>query len=108
VVDFIGLQARGEPDGEYSAEHKIYREASPINHVSSQTPPFFLIHGEADTTVPYEQSLLMKAALSNAGVPVELLCIPGAGHGPDFPGANNPPDYLGALAKWLDENLRDA
>jgi len=108
VADFMGMLPRGEADGAYALEHETYRVASPINHVSSQTPPFFLIHGDADLTVPFEQSLLMKAALSEAGVPVDLLCIPGAGHGPNFPGADNPPDYLGALTKWFDRYLRDA
>jgi fermentation-respiration switch protein FrsA (DUF1100 family) len=38
-------------------------------------------------------------------VPVELLRIPGAGHGPDFPGATHPPDYLAAMVAWLNRHL---
>ena len=35
-------------------------------------------------------------------VSVDLLRIPGAGHGPTFPGAENPPDYIRAMVGWFD------
>ena len=60
------------------------------------------MHGDADVLVPYEQSVLMQAALKGVRVPVELLRIPGAGHGPDVPGAAHSPDYLAAMVAWLD------
>lgn len=40
-----------------------------------------LIHGDADTRVPTEQSILMYEALTAAGRPVTLTLIPGAQHG---------------------------
>ena len=43
------------------------------------------------TTVPFNQSELMEAALRKAGVPVQLIRIEGGDHGPTFPGAKNPP-----------------
>ena len=46
------------------------------------------------------------AGPEEAGVTAELLPIPSAGHGPNFPGAVNPPDYLGATVRWFDEHLR--
>lgn len=91
--------------GANSIEERTYREASPINHVTSDDPPFLLIHGDADETVPFEQSESMKAALEKAGVEVKLLAIPGGGHGPTFPGAKNPPDYIAAMIDWLDQHL---
>ncbi len=42
-------------------------------------------------------ALRYPCALRAAAVPAELLCIAGAGHGPDFPGALDPPDFLGAM-----------
>jgi acetyl esterase/lipase len=107
VADFMGMLPRGEAEGGYAIEHRTYREASPLYHVSASSAPFLLIHGDEDATVPYEQSQLMLAALLGAGVAAELMCIPGAGHGPSFPGAVNPPDYLGALTRWFDEHLPD-
>lgn len=47
-------------------------------------PPSLLIHGEADTDVPAAQSQLMAQALSAAGVPHDLLILPGRGHGFDL------------------------
>jgi hypothetical protein len=39
-------------------------------------------------------------------VPVKLMRIEGADHGPDFPGAKNPPDYKAEIVRWLDTYLR--
>jgi acetyl esterase/lipase len=105
LADFMGMIPRGEAAGAYGVEQKTYREASPLHHVAGDSAPFLLIHGDQDAVVLYEQSELMHAALKGAGVASELLCIPGAGHGPNFPGAINPPDYLGAIVSWLDRHL---
>jgi acetyl esterase/lipase len=108
VADFLGMLARGEADGGYGLEHRTYKEASPLTHVSKDSAPFLIISGTADTTVPFEQAELMQEALKGAGVPIEVLTIPGAGHGPHFPGAVNPPDYLGAMVAWFDKYLKGA
>ena len=89
-----------------SAEYKAAWAASPINYVSKDDPPMLLVHGDADRTVPFNQSELMEAALRKAGVPVQLIRIEGGDHGPTFPGAKNPPDYKAAMVKWFDEHLR--
>jgi dipeptidyl aminopeptidase/acylaminoacyl peptidase len=47
----------------------------------------------------------MEKALRAAGVPTQLMRIPGGAHGPTFPGATNPPDYMGAMVRWLDRYL---
>jgi alpha-L-fucosidase 2 len=56
------------------------REASPLTHVSKQSPPCLLIHGTADESVPYSQSELFQAKLQDLGVPSDLITIPAAGH----------------------------
>ena len=99
----MGLRLRRDPK---SKEAQRYAEASPISHVSADDPPFLLIHGDADETVPFEQSELMLAALKKVKVPVELLRIPGGGHGATFRGAQNPPDYVGAMIRWFDQHLK--
>jgi len=63
------------------------------------------MHGDLDAVVPLRNSELMEQALRRVGVPVKLLRIPGAGHGPDFP-AIDPPDYLTAMVRWFAEHLR--
>jgi acetyl esterase/lipase len=87
-------------------EYKTAAAASPINYVSADDPPMLLIHGDADRTVPFHQSELMEAALRKVNVPVKLIRIEGADHGPDFPGAKNPPDYKAEMVKWFDTYLR--
>jgi acetyl esterase/lipase len=57
------------------------REASPLSYVSREDPPFLIIHGDKDQTVPIEQSEILTKALQNARVPVELIVLKGAGHG---------------------------
>jgi acetyl esterase/lipase len=105
LASFMGMPAAATTQGD-SVEWRTYREASPITHVSADSAPFLLIHGDADETVPFEQSVLMLQALTTAGVPAELLCIEGGGHGPDFPGAKNAPDYLGAMVRWFSTHLQ--
>ena len=85
-----------------SVESQRFVAASPVTHVTADDPPVLLIHGDADDVVSYENAEVMQAALEKAGVPVDLLRIPGAGHGPTFPGAVNPPDYIGAMIEWFD------
>ncbi len=58
-----------------------YAEASPVNHVAGEgNAPFLLVHGTADLFVSAEQASLMKARLTEAGTPAELLTLHSAGH----------------------------
>ncbi len=45
-----------------SLEYKTAWAASPINYVSKDDLPTLLIHGDADRTVPFDQSELMESA----------------------------------------------
>jgi len=58
-----------------------HRQASPITYVSADDPPVLLVHGTADNVVPFRQAELLLQALRQAGVPVELIRLEGAGHG---------------------------
>lgn len=55
--------------------------ASPSDRVSRSTPPMLLVHGTADTTMPYAQSTLMLEAMADAGAHATLVPVPDAGHG---------------------------
>jgi acetyl esterase/lipase len=56
-------------------------KASPITYVAKGAPPFLIMHGDRDRTVPYSQSELLYAALKKAGVDVTFVPMKGAGHG---------------------------
>ena len=70
-------------------------KASPITYVSKDAPPFLIMHGDRDRTVPFNQSELLYAALKKAGVDATLVPMKGAGHGFGGPDAIAPVrDYL--------------
>ncbi|MBO9581687.1 MAG: alpha/beta hydrolase [Sphingobium sp.] len=54
--------------------------ASPVTYIDAKDPPFLLIHGDDDKTVPVEQSHIAEAAFRKAGVPVEAIYIPAVDH----------------------------
>ncbi len=78
----------------------LYRNASPLYHVSAKAPPIFLYHGTADTTVLPEQAQALRKALADVGAPVELYMVLGAEHAGSTELAMDP-----ALA-FLDRQLK--
>lgn len=56
-------------------------QASPVSYVSGAAPPFLIMHGNDDQTVPWQQSRLLYEALLTAGTEVTFHTLPGAGHG---------------------------
>ena len=103
------LRSRPPGDGDTaSPEYQIHRNASPVTHVSADSPPALLMHGSNDEIVAYNQSVTMLEVLQSAGVTSELLTIPGGGHGARFSGAQEPvPDYVGRSIAWIDTHLKD-
>jgi acetyl esterase/lipase len=55
--------------------------ANPITYVTKDDPPFLILHGDQDKTVPINQSELLTEALKKAGVEVTFEPVKGAGHG---------------------------
>jgi len=53
----------------------------PLHNVDADYPSTLLIHGTADTDVPYEQSTLMEEELKRHGVEHRLITIDGGEHG---------------------------
>ena len=73
---------------------------SPVAHVHAGAPPFLLLHGTADTVVPYAQSELLAEALRAVGADVRLEPVPGAEHGWDgYPDARRDRPPLGRLPR---------
>ena len=55
----------------------------PLRNVTPDYPPTLLLHGDQDTDVPYEQSVLMAEMLSRHRVEHGLITTNGGGHGFD-------------------------
>jgi len=79
---------------------QLLREASPINYVHAGLPPFLLVHGTADMSVPYSQSAQMQAKLKAAGVSCDLITIDDGVHGMDRWDATDP-TYKDKVANWI-------
>lgn len=67
---------------------KLARQASPVYQDLSQAPPFLLVHGSADITVPVEQSRYFTQQLRNFGREATYLEVVGAEHA--FIGTDDP------------------
>lgn len=74
------------PNPPFPALAQLAQEVNPIHWLDADDPPFLIVHGTADTTVPYAQSLRLRDALSALGRAPWFLSVEGAGHG-GFPGA---------------------
>ncbi len=82
------------------------RNLSPINHVRADMPPFLLIHGTADTLVPFEQSRNMCDKIREAGGTCELYPVRGGGHGMRWWEADHLTAYKKEMVRWLERELR--
>ncbi len=89
--------------GTASEKPETAKAASPVSHVTPDDPPFLIVHGDSDRTVPLDQSRRMDAALRKAGVKTELIVFPGAGHGgPAF----SSPETANKVAAFFDSHLK--
>lgn len=89
------------PRAETLAQWKtLGRELSPIYHVTPDLPPTLIVHGDADTLVPLEQSQWFVERARSQGRHVQLEVRPGKEHG-------WPTMVLDILrfADWFDEHL---
>ena len=68
-------------------------------------PPFLIVHGEQDASVPLHQSELLYAALKKAQTDVTFYKIAGAGHS----GAIFYTELMhGAVLAFFDQHLKSA
>ena len=58
----------------------VYRDASPVTHIDAASAPFLVVHGARDTVVPVAHARRLVAALREAGIAVDYVEVPEAGH----------------------------
>jgi len=65
---------------------EVCAPANPINYIhrDKNYPPFLIMHGDEDGTVPFNQSVLMYNKLVECGKSVDFYKVKGAGHGVRF------------------------
>jgi acetyl esterase/lipase len=68
----LGAAVQSVPD--------LVRAASPITHIGKDAPPFLIMHGLADASVPHGQSIMLYEALKEAGQEATLRLIDGLPH----------------------------
>jgi acetyl esterase/lipase len=64
-----------------ATEPRWFDPYCPVRNISPDYPPTVLIHGTADTDVPYEESAKMDEALARAKVEHKFITVPGGSHG---------------------------
>jgi acetyl esterase/lipase len=78
----------------------IGKQISPAHHVTKNSAPALIIHGDADKLVPIQQAELIGAKYKEAGVPFELVVKKGEAHG--WKGIDKD---VKILADWFDKYL---
>lgn len=67
ISEFLGCSMASSPDK--------CRAASPMSYIGKKTPPFLILHGGNDATVPVEQSHLLYNALKKAKIEADLVIV---------------------------------
>ncbi len=67
--------------GEKKNDSLFAASVSPITYVNKFSPPTLIIHGDADPTVPYQQSVELFKKYQSVGVKSEFITVPGGLHG---------------------------
>lgn len=81
------------------------RDWSPISYARAGMSPVLLIHGTADSKVPFENSLRLEKAWKEAGLACELLAIKDGDHGMGS-WEKADPSYKKQMIAWLRKTLR--
>ncbi len=114
VVDLFGpsdlpqmMRDAGRASQAFGTAPDALQQASPVNYVSRDDPPFLILQGDADKTVPPEQSQILHDKLKAAGVPSTLVMVKNGGHG--LGGGNitpTKPEMVKMIGDFFDDHLR--
>ena len=83
-------------------------QLSPVGNIKPGAPPFLLIHGTADSLVPFSQSRAMCERMEAVGASCQLYPVQEGGHGIRWWDASQPREaelYKQAMVRWLKEKL---
>lgn len=95
VTKLLGASAVDRPD--------LARAASPVTYIDKKDPPFLIIQGEKDESVPNTQSRMLHSWLKLSGVPSEIIILAGAPH---YGAMFDATDIRNKIFSFLTENLQ--
>ncbi len=98
---FMEGSPKDNPDG--------WKLGSPVYHISTNTPPTLIIHGNIDTTIDRDQSSELASKLKEVGVEHQLIMLPNVGHTFDlkgWKGKSLPEDIESAVVDFFDKYLK--
>lgn len=88
---------------------ELYDLSSPINHITDQAPPFFILHGTNDSLIPVEQARSFAARLREVSTePVVYAEMPLAQHAFDIFGSPRAAHAAVAVEQFLAETYTRA
>lgn len=83
---------------------KLLHDMSAINHIGPRLPPFLLMQGDKDKSVPYNSTLNFQAKLKTNGDSCDFITIKGAPH--DIAKWTQfDPDFSQKIVDWLEKKL---
>ncbi len=94
VSILLGAMAVDRPD--------LAKRASPVTYIDKDDPPFLIVQGEKDESVPNTESKILSSWLTLTGVKNKLFIVPGAPHyGEMYDAEYIRKDVFNFLAKYL-------
>ena len=76
---FRGPARFGRLFGTAPVSEEVLLDASPVSHVTADSPPLLCVHSTNDRLVPLEQSKRIAAVYENHGAPCEIYSFAGEG-----------------------------
>lgn len=118
-TDFLKMDEQAGPDSQHNSpkspesalvggpiteRRDVVAQANPLTYVDApRLPPFLIVHGDADKTVPAGQSILLHEKLQAVKAESELIILKGSGHGgPAFESA----EMIDKVATFFNKHLR--
>lgn len=100
--EFIAFLERLVVKRRKADDPQVFLDASPINQVSPDAPPFFVLHGTDDSLIPVPEARDFVTALRKASKsPVAYAELPGAQHAFDIFGSPRGRHSAAAITQFL-------
>lgn len=95
------------PDKANTACHAKAIDASPFAHVAASNPPYLILHGEDDPTVPVNASIRFQAQLESVGATSTLVIVPDVAHDKDRVACGQTGGMVNSehIARWINATL---